>query len=187
MAKKKKEPALLKLDIGCGPNPKEGFHGVDCIKFPAVKTVVKLGSRPLPFADGSVDEVHSSHFLEHLTQQERCFFMNDLYRVMKPGSQCMLIVPHWASGRAYGDPTHQWPAISEMFFYYLDRKWREQNAPHTDKKYLKWGYDCDFEFGVGYNIHGMIAAKHEDARNFAVSFYKEACQDIIATLKPRKK
>ncbi len=184
---KKKKTAPLKLDIGCGPNPKEGFHGVDCIKFPAVKHVVKLGSRPLPFADGSVDEVHSSHFLEHLTQKERCFFMNDLYRVMKKDSEAKIIVPHWASGRAYGDPTHQWPAISEMFFYYLDRKWREQNAPHSDKKHLKWGYDCDFQFQVGYHIHGLIGTKSQEAQNFAVSFYKEACQDIIATLKPRKK
>jgi len=33
----------------------------------------------------------------------------------------------------------------------------------------------------------MIGAKSEEAKNFAVSFYKEAVQDIIATLKPRKK
>lgn len=185
---KKKKTAPLKLDIGCGPNIKgEDWIGIDQFKFPAVKHVVKLGSRPLPFADGSVDEVHCSHFLEHLTQRERCFFLNDLHRVMKKGSSCALIVPHWASGRAYGDPTHQWPAISEMFFYYLDRKWREENAPHTDKKHLKWGYDCDFEFTVGYSVHGLIAVKSEEAKNFAVSFYKEACQDIIATLKPRKK
>lgn len=159
---------------------------MDCIKFPAVKHVVKLGSRPLPFADGSVDEVHCSHFLEHLTTEERIFFLNDLWRVMKDGRQAVFVVPHWASGRAYGDPTHKWPAISEMFFYYLDRKWREQNAPHTDRKYWKKGYACDFEFSLSYGIHPMIAAKNDEAKNFAVSFYKEACQDMIVTIKPRK-
>jgi ubiquinone/menaquinone biosynthesis C-methylase UbiE len=186
MAKKKKDK-VIKLDIGCGPNPKEGFDGVDCIKFPAVKHVVKLGSRPLPFAAGSVDEIHSSHFLEHLTQEERCFFMNDVYRVLKPTGSMALVVPHWASGRAYGDPTHKWPAISEMFFYYLDKGWREANAPHTDRRHWEWGYECDFEFTFGYTLHQSFQMKNEETKNFAVSFYKEACQDILATLKPRKK
>jgi ubiquinone/menaquinone biosynthesis C-methylase UbiE len=186
LVSKKKAPAALKLDIGCGPNPREGFDGVDCIKFPAVKHVVKLGSRPLPFADDTVDEVYSAHFLEHLTQEERCFFLNDLYRVMKPGATCTLVVPHWASNRAYGDPTHKWPAISEMFFWYLDKKWRDTNAPHTDAKHWKQGYDCDFEFTYVYSVHPLIAVKSDDAKQYAVQFYKEACQDIQATLKPRK-
>lgn len=191
-AKKEKRPSkkerLIKLDIGCGPNIKgDDWIGIDQFKFPAVKHVVKLGARPLPFADGSVDEIHCSHFLEHLTQEERCFFMNDVYRVLKPGASMALIVPHWASGRAYGDPTHKWPAISEMFFYYLDKGWRDANAPHTDAKHWKHGYSCDFEFTYSYTIHGMMALKSDEAKNFAVSFYKEACQDIMATLKPRKK
>ena len=188
MTKKKTAKAadLLKLDIGCGPNPKEGFHGVDSIKFPNVKTVVKLGNRPLPFAADTVDEVHCSHFLEHLTQEERCFFLNDLWRVMKAGTVCTLIVPHWASNRAYGDPTHKWPAISEMFFWYLDKKWRADNAPHSDAKHWKKGYSCDFEFTYNYSVHPQIGVKSEEAKQYAVAFYKEACQDIHATLKPRK-
>lgn len=159
---------------------------MDCLKFPAVKTVVKLGHRPLPFADDSVDEVWCSHFLEHLTQEERCFFLNDLHRVMKTSSTCTLVVPHWASNRAYGDPTHKWPAISEMFFWYLDRKWREVNAPHSDAKHWKLGYDCDFEFTYHYTVHPKIAVKSDEAREYGVTFYKEAVQDIHATLKPRK-
>lgn len=183
---KKKVKELLKLDIGCGTKKKEGFHGVDSIKFPGVDTVVRLGSRPLPFAAGSVGEVYSSHFLEHLDQTERCFFMNDLYRVMAPGSSMTLIVPHWASGRAYGDPTHKWPAISEMWFWYLDKKWRAENAPHSDAKNWKQGYSCDFEFTYGYLLHSAISTRAQDQQQFAVSFYKEACQDIQATLKPKK-
>lgn len=159
---------------------------MDCIKFPAVKHVVKLGSRPLPFADGTVDEVWSSHFLEHLTQEERCFFLNDLYRVLKPSGTVTLTVPHWASNRAYGDPTHKWPAISEMFFWYLDKKWRADNAPHSDAKHWPKGYSCDFEFTYVYSVHPQIGVKSEEAKQYAVSFYKEACQDIQATLKPRK-
>ncbi len=56
--------APLKLDLGCGPNPREGFHGVDSIKFDKVGTVADL-TKPWPFENDSVDEVHCSHFVEH--------------------------------------------------------------------------------------------------------------------------
>jgi hypothetical protein len=68
-----------------------------------------------------------------------------------------------------------------MFFWYLDKKWRAENAPHTDAKHWPKGYACDFEFTYSYTIHPMIGSKQ-----YAVAFYKEACQDIHATLKPRK-
>jgi hypothetical protein len=176
---------LVKLDLGCGPNPKEGFVGIDRIKFPGVKKVVNLGVKPLPYKAGSVDEVHASHFLEHLTATQRCFLMNDLYRVMKPGAKATIIVPHWASSRAYGDPTHQWPPIGELWFFYLNREWRLKNAPHTDLAHWPNGYACDFDAVWGYIIHAQIQLRNLEQQQFAVNFYKEAAQDIHATLTRR--
>jgi hypothetical protein len=95
----------LKLDFGCGPNKREGFQGVDSIAFPGVDFVVDLRQR-WPWEDNSVAEAHASHFIEHLTAMERVHFANELYRVLKPGGKCTVIVPHWGSCRAYGDPTH---------------------------------------------------------------------------------
>ena len=115
-------PELLKLDIGCGKGKKAGFHGVDSIAFDGVDTVFDVRTSPWPWADNSVEEVHCSHFLEHLTATERVQFMNEMWRVMKEGAKATLITPHWGSNRAYGDPTHQWPPVSEMWFYYLDPK-----------------------------------------------------------------
>ena len=37
---------------------------------------------PWPWADASIDEAHSSHFIEHLTAPERAHFVNELYRVL---------------------------------------------------------------------------------------------------------
>src|SRR5262245_24805691 len=116
---------LLKLDFGCGPNPKEGFEGVDQYAFDGkVKHVFDIRKTPWPWKDSSVEEVHCSHFLEHLTQDERCAFMNELGRVLKPDGKATVITPHWCSNRAYGDPTHMWPPISEMFYAYTSRKFR---------------------------------------------------------------
>ncbi len=175
----------MKLDIGCGPNKKEGFVGVDQYPFPGVDHVVKVGSERLPFDDGVVEEVHASHFVEHLTATERCHLMNELHRVMAPGAKMTMIVPHWGSNRAYGDPTHQWPPIGEMWFNYLKRDWRKEQAPHTDKSNWPEGYDCDFEATWGYSMHPTLHTRNAEFQQFALNFYREGPQDIHATLTRR--
>lgn len=174
--------ALLKLDLGCGPNKQPDHTGVDVRKFPGVDVVLDLGKAIWPWANESVAEAHSSHFLEHLTSLERIHFMNELHRVLVPGGKCKIIVPIWSSSRAYGDPTHQWPPIGEMTFLYLNRVWRATNAPHTDISWNPQGFKCDFEFGAGYSLHASIQHKSAEVQQHNVTFYKEAAQDIIATI-----
>jgi hypothetical protein len=173
---------MVKLDIGCGPNKKgEDWIGIDQHKFPGVDHVLNLGHVPLPFAQ-EVEEVHASHFVEHLNAVERCQLFNELYRVMIPGAKMTMIVPHWGSSRAYGDPTHQWPPIGEMWFYYLKREWRETQAPHTDEKYWNKGYNCDFDATWGYSMHPGFHVRNAEFQQFAMNHYREGAQDIIATL-----
>lgn len=186
MAKKKivKKPSpkaakapkgLLRLDFGCGPNPREGFEGVDVMDF-GQKYRVNLGTDRFPWKDGSVGEAHASHFLEHLEPEERIHFVNELYRVLAPGAKCQVVVPHWASNRAYGDLTHKWPPVSEFWFYYLNKDWRKQNAPHNT------GYDCHFNATWGYSVHPDIQNRNQEYQVHALNFWKEAAQDIVATL-----
>lgn len=184
--KKVETPALLKLDFGCGPNKRQGFEGVDSIPFLGVDHVVDLTQTPWPWADATVSEAHSSHFVEHLTALQRVAFCNELYRVLVPGGTRQVIVPHWASCRAYGDPTHQWPPVSEFWFYYLSKAWREQNAPHTDKRNNPNGFDCDFEATWGYNMRPDLAVRNAEYQQFAFANHKEAITDTIATLKALK-
>jgi hypothetical protein len=174
---------VLKLDLGCGPHKKEGFTGVDVYPFDGVDQVVDLTKTPWPWKDGSVIEAHASHFLEHLTAWQRVAFCNELDRVLHPGGTCQIIVPHWASCRAYGDPTHVWPPVSEFWFYYLNRDWRKQNAPHTDIAVRKDGFSCHLEATWGYSMHDSLLVRSDEYRTQALQFYKEAAQDLLATLK----
>jgi hypothetical protein len=185
-------PALLKIDLGCGPNKHKGakgdetdWLGLDKIQFDGVDCCVDLSFEYWPFADASVGEAHSSHFIEHLTAAQRCYFFNELWRVLVPGGKATIITPHWSSCRAYGDPTHQWPPIGEMFFYYLNQKWRDENAPHADVKKWPQGYACDFDASWGYNAHPLIAQRNSETQQFAIQFYKEAVQDLHATVTKR--
>lgn len=140
---------------------------------------------PFELPDSSVDEAHCSHFLEHLTnlndKWERVHFFNELHRVLKPGAKCQIILPHWASNRYYGDPTHKEP-FSEMGFYYLSKEWRAVNAPHADSQHSPNGYACDFQATWGYSLHQAIQARNPEYQMHALTWFKEAAQDIIATI-----
>jgi hypothetical protein len=175
------EPTIapLKLDFGCGKNKREGFTGVDVIAFDGVDVVLNAGTDPWPWADDSVDEAHASHFLEHLTGSERIHFVNELYRVCKLGAKTTIITPHWASCRAYGDLTHQWPPVSEFWFYYLSPDWRKVNAPHNNF------YTCNFECVWGYAMRPDVQSRNQEFQAFAMANYKEAIADMQATLTKR--
>ena len=172
---------VKKLDLGCGKNKLAGYHGVDRIAFDGVDTVCDLREK-WPWEDASVSEVHCSHFIEHLDAPRRIHFVNELYRVLVPKGKATIIVPHWASNRAYGDLTHQWPPVAEMWFYYLSREWRKTQAPHDDIEYNLEGYSCDFEATWGYSLHPTLMTRSADYQQHAITFWKEAAQDIIATL-----
>ena len=172
----------IRIDIGCGKNKKPEFIGVDQYPMEGVDIVMNIADDEWPWEGSSVSEVNCSHFLEHLTGLERVRFFNKLHRVLMPGAKALLVVPHWASNRAYGDFTHQWPPVSEMLFYYINKTWRESQAPHNDIRWNPEGYCCHFEATWGYSLHPEILLKNAQAQQFAIQFYKEACQDQVITL-----
>lgn len=181
----KKTQKLLNIDLGCGPSKKEGFIGVDKYKMKGVDVVLDIGKEKWPWKDNTVDEVNCSHFIEHLTnfggKWERVHFFNELYRVMKKGAKASITFPHWASERYYGDPTHCEP-FSEMGFYYLDKDWRDTQAPHSDKKWNKNGYSCDLGATWGYSLRQDLLTRNQEYQMSALQKEKGAAQDIIATL-----
>ena len=180
VTKKKVKPT--KLDIGCGKNKKEGFYGIDQYPMEGVDFVMNIGHGKWPIDSDSIEEIHCSHFVEHLTADERINFYNEACRVMKPGAKMTVITPHWASNRAYGDPTHQWPPVAEMAFYYLSQEWRTEQAPHTDKKWNPKGYSCNLAATWGYSFTPDLGMRSQEHIQFALQNYKEAAQDMICTL-----
>lgn len=142
------------------------------------KDIPKLKGR-WSWASNSVDEVSVINLVQMLGPDERIHFVNELWRVMKPGAKAQLVIPHWCSARAYGDLAFQWPPVSEGWFYHLNAEWRKTNAP--------WGvkYKCDFDPTWGYGLHPLIVSRNQEYQQHAVTFFKESSQDTIATLTKR--
>lgn len=184
MNAKAEEALPIRLDIGCGKAKKAGFLGVDARAFEGVDIVLDVRSGAWPWAESSVTEINASHFLEHLTnlndKWERVHFFNECYRILIPDGKLTLAFPHWCSNRYYGDPTHKEP-FSEMGFYYLDKDWRAKEAPHTDM------YRCHFNCTWGYALHPSLGIRNAEYQQHAMTFWKEACSDIMATCIANKK
>ena len=177
---------MVKLDIGCGPNKKEGFIGIDQFPMEGVDVVMDVRKERLPYDDGSVDEIYASHFLEHLTALERVHLLNEAYRVLKHGGTMTVITPHWASNRAYGDFTHQWPPVSEFFYFYLSKAWRDTNAPHTDVNHWPQGYACDFDIvEIQHGVDQSAELRPGKFREMAGKHYRDYIFDLIVTLTKR--
>lgn len=174
-------PAPIRIDIGCGKAKKPGFIGVDVRPFEGVDVTMDAGKDRWPWNDGTVDEINASHVVEHLKPAERIHFVNEAHRVLKPGAKLVLQTPHWASCRAYGDLTHEWPPVTSFWLFYLSKEWRAQNAPHND------AYTCDFAATWGYGLINdpWITLKNDEFKARAVQYYIEAAQDLTATLTKR--
>lgn len=168
------QPAILKLDIGCGKTTPEGWEGVDALDF-GQKHVHDIRKGLHWVADNSVDEVRSSHFVEHLTGTERVAFFNELYRVMKPKATALIITPNWSHSCAYGDPTHQWPPMSQWYPLYLNKAWRDGNAPHVS-------FTCDFDHVVAGSWDQSLEVRNAEFKQFAMNGYTNAWRDLIVTL-----
>ena len=152
----KKEPKLVKLTI--------------------LNKDLAVAKSKLKQAANSVDEVEMIHVLQYLTPAERIALFNELYRVMKPGAKCQSITPHWASNRAYADLRVEFPPVVEAWFFNLNEDARKQD-PGGDKR-----YKCNFNATWGYAIHPLLHARNQEYQQHAMTFWKEAAQDLIATL-----
>lgn len=83
---------MRKLNLGCGPYPMPGYINID-INPRQKPDMVRDVRKGLPFDTASVDEIHASHFLEHLTCDEMLDALEEFHRVLKPGSVLRAVVP----------------------------------------------------------------------------------------------
>lgn len=107
----------MKLNLGCGDIPREGYINVD--KRPSlsgVDMVHDLDIYPWPFDDSSIDEVFMDQCLEHLIDRNRA--MKEIHRILKKGGKAVICVPHFTWQYAYADPTHRHFFAYRTFFYY---------------------------------------------------------------------
>ena len=104
-----------KINLGGGNTKMEGYINIDILNFKEVDIVHDL-SKGIPIEENSVDEIFSSHFLEHV--EDMIFVMKEIYRVCKPGAIIKIKVPYFSSIGAFKDPTHKSFYTNKTFDYF---------------------------------------------------------------------
>jgi len=96
--------APLKLNLGCGPNKKEGWVNIDLFDLGAD---LRLDLRePWPFPDNVASHIYTEHVFEHFEfHVEVPRFLNEARRVLRPGGVFDVVVPDSGPAiKAYGNP-----------------------------------------------------------------------------------
>lgn len=80
-----------------------------------------LEDTPWPLPDECALTAVASHVLEHINPHKGVFIrvMDEVWRILKPGSQFAFVVPYAESHGFYQDPTHCNP-INETTMLYFD-------------------------------------------------------------------
>lgn len=103
---------LLKLNIGCGTDYKDGWINIDNN---SDNNIQKLDLNwdlkyPLPIPENSVDYIFNEHFIEHLTVEESRAALKDMLRVLKPGGVLRIAMPD----------------LADVFDLYSEESWKKR-------------------------------------------------------------
>lgn len=154
----------MKLNIGGGFQKMEGYVNVDMFQS-GVTDIVHDIEKTLPFDNETVDEIYSSHSLEHCAMNVVPIILKDWNRVLRQNGKIHIIVP-------------ELEACMRNFL----------NAPEEER----WGYRIEYIFGgqdhqVGQQLHkcGFTKARLQKLVENAgfkidlLSIIPNACNDCI--------
>jgi len=156
----------IKLNLGSGYRPREGFVNIDNREECKPDLLCDVVSG-LPFDDDSVDYVLATDFLEHVPAGKVVSVIEDIYRVLKPGGILEHLTPSTDGRGAFSDPHHVsfWNAASWLYYtddehrrlYGITAKFVGQSEDHVTNE--KWGI---------VHTHGILHAIKGDG-------YAEPC------------
>jgi hypothetical protein len=106
----------LRLNLGCGHIPLAGYLNVDRRALPGVDIVAEVDD--LPFGPAEVDEILSSHLLEHFPQEQLSReLLPYLVGLLRPGGEFRAVVPDaQAMIQNYASGSYPFGSLREVTF-----------------------------------------------------------------------
>jgi predicted SAM-dependent methyltransferase len=133
------------LELGCGNRKRDpSWIGIDTLDYDCVDIVGDVYGVLSRIPDGSIDEVHSFHFLEHLVDLDK--ILEELGRVIKEDGQAEIVVPHFSNPYYYSDYTHKRTFGLYSFSYLADDKIFRRGVPKYSKAIYFELYQVDLLF-----------------------------------------
>lgn len=122
--------STVHLDFGSGRDPRNPFNRSEVVTVDTARYSVDLPTHlihpgsALPFTDSFFDSVSAYDVFEHLSRDflgKNLFieYMNELYRVLKPGGLALFVFPAYPHRDAFSDPTHVNYITSESINFFI--------------------------------------------------------------------
>ncbi len=96
---------MKRLNLGCGHDYKQGWVNLDHDPRCSPDISHDLDSLPYPFEDGEFGYVYASHVVEHV--DDLFATLDEIERILEPGGELHVRVPHFSNGNGYNDLTHR--------------------------------------------------------------------------------
>lgn len=130
-------PSSVIVELGCGISKRnQNSIGIDVLDYPCVDIVGDIYDVISSFPPSSVDQVYSSHFVEHVPDVLR--LLSELARIVKPNGLVEFVAPHFSNPYFYSDPTHK------SFFGLYTFSYMANGSPFA-RKVPMYGYKSDFK------------------------------------------
>lgn len=150
----------VRLELGCGNRKQhQDSIGVDALDYDCVDLVGDVYEVLSAFPEGTVDEVFSSHFLEHVSDVPK--LLAELARVLKMDGKLIIVVPHFSNPHFYSDITHrQYFGLYTMSYFATGGGlWRKVPTYQRELKYELQDVRLIFKsFPPFYLRHGIKKA-----------------------------
>lgn len=165
------------IELGCGPRKRHTEAiGIDALDYSCVDIVGDIYEVFAQIPSGSVDEVYSYHFVEHVSDVSK--LLTELARIVKSNGYVEFVAPHFSNPYFYSDPTHRNFFGLYTFCYFAYRSPFARHVP-------TYGYKAEFgidkvdlifksarPFIVRYGIKRFVGSFFNSC-NYLKEFYEE--------------
>ena len=105
----------VKLHLGCGAKHIDGYINIDCRYLPSVDEInnVKFLRN---YSTNSVDEIYSSHVLEHFSRWDYKNVLNRWFEILNDGGVLKLAVPDFESISNYYNRTKDLKSLMGLLY-----------------------------------------------------------------------
>lgn len=119
----------MKLNVGCGARPLDGWINVD--KYP-VSDVVVFGDIEigLEYPDGTFGEILLDNVIEHVDDIPEV--IREIERLLSTEGEAHIITPHFSSSASWRDPTHKY----HLSYFSFDHLAKETTRHYFEVNHL---------------------------------------------------
>lgn len=107
----------MKLNLGAGSRPEQGYVNVDQVALPGIEVVHDLNVAPWPWDDGTAFEVKAEDVFEHV--DDPLLFMAELWRVLAVNAEVWIHTSYHGEVGSFTDPTHKRFCTLNTFDYWI--------------------------------------------------------------------